>query len=274
MNTIQTSAEIEQLRASLAEKESEITELKAIYDDAFKPCENGHGMQAECYGCQRDRALSELATAQKQIEELKDAYRDSRNAGKLIEDKLSAERDSLRSQLQTAMEERDSWKSLAEKIEADVRLANERVEAKQKAYEHAAEVANARGRKIGELETLCLTKDNKLDQANSRLEETEKAAGLMFETVDAHRNPDALQECADLLIKRGWTPILFTPEGAPEGFIAKITHPYQKWHKLHHMNKITEQALKIELREDTDNLHALLSRLSASRETERKTDEH
>lgn len=38
--------------------------------EAFEPCKNGHGLQAECYGCQRDAARKENESLRARIAEL------------------------------------------------------------------------------------------------------------------------------------------------------------------------------------------------------------
>ncbi len=54
---------------TIAKIGEERDELRNKVAEALRPCEHGHGLQTECYGCQRDAALAELATLRTRLEE-------------------------------------------------------------------------------------------------------------------------------------------------------------------------------------------------------------
>lgn len=132
---------------------------------------------------QLDSSRSELATAQKTVEELK-AKKMSEVTPALIMDYASvqAERDSLRSKLQTAMEERDQWKCSAQLYHEELRRL-------------------ADGRKV---ETnLAHPVEEKIATANSRLEEAHSVSKSLFKdhlALQAHVKAchAALQRISDI----------------------------------------------------------------------------
>ena len=72
------------------------------------------------------------------------------------------------------------------------------------------------------------------------------------------RRSDYKRERVSYLQEFGWTPIPFTPIGAPAEFIAPVTHIHQKWNKEGHTKVITERALKIEAYAATERLMEFL----------------
>lgn len=82
-----------------------------------------------------------------------------------------------------------------------------------------------------------------------------QAIARMSSAVEARRTGNFLLKVR-FLEARGWVAIPYHPPGAPEGVIASPSHPYQRWEKPGYTDnvtpRITDQALKIELKEDTD----------------------
>lgn len=140
-------------------------------DDYQEPPEPTIEEERDYYKRERNRLQSELATAQRTIEELKDAYGASRNATKLIEDDLN-------SKLQSAMEERDAAKLEISGLQNQVRVDSsgyQEVINSLRIQLSAAREERAGAEKwfkaeLAKLESIRQERDS----ANSRLEEAEK----------------------------------------------------------------------------------------------------
>jgi hypothetical protein len=112
----------------------------------------------------------------------------------------------------------------------------------------------------------CIKLEIGLQRLTEALRVLVEAAVPMLETVAMRRRHNTSKDVsilkAEFLAGRGWIAIPFIPKGS-DGFIAPTSHPYQKWNKNGADGKITEQALKLESRWDTDNFSAALSRVHA-----------
>lgn len=84
-------AEAREKLALLDQTNAELNEELSAFNRAFETCEHGHGLQTECYGCQRDTARKESEDLRAQLLALSAAYQRQKEA--LERCKRSAERE-------------------------------------------------------------------------------------------------------------------------------------------------------------------------------------